>query len=743
MMKYLLIRLAILAAIVVVCWFSINSVIRKTLIHAWYANTGLELGVGKVKSSWDPTVVELHDLRIVMPDDPTAILGTVDSITVQMNRAELLRRRFWVTNTRIHQVGLNLSPQNQVGDDISQAWNSLNDRFTNWTNGLDALPLKELLAGNLDEAAKEYAGQFEIAKFAAGLDQRWNRETESFKNQAQSLKSRLERVKQLAGLANHTADQLQTVVGVLQELDAIDRELALLGEEAQKLEPMLKADRAALDNAVKIDTQKIRSMQGSMAAPKIDANLLSKYILGEEMRDRLNGLLAWLDWGRGYVPEKDVTWLDQLRFFSVDRNPGTNVMFPGMTAKTEVHFDQIVIDGQLDFMQKPIFFAGGLRDFSNQPKRLSKPIVLRFCVSGRAISEDALEDSLQFLRDVAPEHLIDREKEWMNNIMAVFPKPTTTVSSRSLDFFRIPENVGRSGQPPLEIEIPTLYITAVLDRTGDVRDDRFLVYCPDYRLPERLLGNPENLAFHISPGVSQLLAELRLEGDNLSGYLALKQSPIQIQAALPPAIRDLPIERVLAVAVSGLQTMTADITLSGTRQSPTYAFRSNLGDRLTAQMEPVLMQEWGLIHQKAMTLLNQETRLSAEKIDYYITQKFQPLLDDVSNGRMQLENSLQQSGVNLNQLIQSQMSRLSPKDQQAANAVLNNPLFQSLILGNSPSANTTRNIGTAIDQKAGELLDKHVKPEIQESIKNILGGFGTKNSSEQTPRTIPLYVGGE
>ncbi|MDR1960116.1 MAG: hypothetical protein LBQ54_13915 [Planctomycetaceae bacterium] len=742
-MKYLLNRLLILAAVLIVCLCSINAAVRKTLVSVWHSKTGLLLNLGTVRSSLEPTQVMLYDLEITDPANPSLPLGTAESVTVRLDGSELLRRRFLASEVRIHQLKPNLSGA-ETG--LMQTWNQLGGGRNRWENALKQLPMKEILSQNPEEAAKAYAGQFEIAGFAEKVNLRWSQETESFRQQGKAVQMSLERIRQWTDSANETNDKIQIVSGILQELTAIDQELARFQQKAQQIPSRLQSDRLGLENAIRNDRKRIETMKEPLNVPKIGADFLSEYMLGGEMRSRIQGLLAWLHWGRRGLPEKDETWLEDLRFFSMNRHAGTHVPFPGKPPKAEVLFDSVLFDGQTDFFHRHLYFTGGFRNFSNQPKRLDKPMIFRFCVSGQKPSENAADNPLCFLpdgerTDSETADFISREKQRMRNLMQTASFEPVDVSPQTVDWLQVPRNVPLLENPAWNLEIPTVYVTAILDRSRDVPQDHILVYCPDYRLPESLLGNRSEMAFAVSPGISRFFAEIAVNGESIQGEFSLLQHPVRIQTVLPPDLRGTSVENVLTLAAESLKTLHVNLHLSGTQKELQFSLRSNLGENLAARMEPFLIQEWQIIHQKAVVLLNQMSQKSNEKMDAYFEKELQPILDDITERRRELDLVMGQNGIHLDRVINAQIENLSPKDQQRAKEVLQNPLFQSLL--NRPMSVTEPNLKIGLknplEQKAGEWLENRLENDVMESIHGILGSFGRDPPDSEPPRVIPVY----
>ena len=734
---------------VAVSWFSLNMVIRRTLVATWYEKTGTRLEIGEVAMKLDPTQLELTGLTITTEWEKPAKLATIERVNVRFDRNELMRRRFFADETHLSNIKLELSGLGENGLDLTEYWNDAQTQFDLIAGQVRQIPLDELMLNNLDEAAKQLAKQFGTYDYGNQLLQRWSGEVDAFKADANTIKGRLDAIKQHLKNAEQTQDKITAAIGVLQQIDVLGLELAKLEKTVPEIEKKLKAEREALIATVEKDQQKIQSLKRS----KIESVDFSEYVLGAEMREKLTGLIAWIDWGRSQVPAEDANWLDQWQLFSGKRLPGTNVPLPGMESRPEVHFGGVGIDGQAQLWGQPVYFVGGIRNYSNQPRKMKKPLVLRFCISKEPSDTMSPDDYLRILAEHEPQNLFQFDQIRIGQQPQMPGEAPKQVSNATvIDFFRLPETtiIGDENRH-LVLDLPTLYVTAMLDRTGEVPHDHFLISCPDYRLPQRVLGNTQQIAFSISPGVSQFRAELDIQGDSLTGKLSLLQSPVTIQAALPQNMRGTPLESGLASATRALDTIQAEIDISGTRTAPKYAFYSNIGDRLTAQVEPLLQQEWVQINDKLKSLLDQQITYSSDLLDAVALQEIQPLLDNLKLEHGQVTAALQQGGLDVDQLIRSQLERFSEAHQQKIQSILGSPLGQSLLNRNlqsgSNSASGTlgqmvqqqlgdrigdNNIGAKIDEKANDLINRHVTPEAQNTIRDLLGGLGNSR-----PATLP------
>ena len=757
-LKFIVPRLVILGVILGISWFSLNMVIQRTLIYTWHSQTGMQLDIGEVKTTLDPTQVELRDVVITTDDESKTKLATIENVRVQFDRGELMRRRFLANETHLSNIKLELTGMGQNGLDMTEYWNGAQTQFDFIAKQVQKIPLDDLMSNNLDEAAKRLARDFQTYDYSDQLRNRWSKEIATFKADAEKVKGRVNTIKQHVDSSGQTQDKIGIAIGVLQQIDALGLELATLRNSVPELEKKLQQERTDLINAVQNDRQKLQTL----TRQKIGSTDFSEYILGEEMREKLTGLIAWADWGRSQIPNEDMTWLEQVQLFSGKRKPGTTVLLPGVESQPEVRFDGIGIDGLAELWGQPLHFVGGIRNYSNQLHKMNKPIVLRFCIAKELPNDMTPDDYLRILAEHDPLNLVQLDQIRIGQQAVTAPQnPLAQLglvqNATTVDFFRLPETMAVAQENQrFVLDIPTLYVTAVIDRTGEVPHDRFVISCPDYRLPQRMLGNPQQMAFSVSPGVSQFRAELEIKGDLLNGKMTLLQTPVSIQAALPREMQGTPIERGLAQAVRALDTIQAEIDISGTRTAPKYAFYSNVGDLLAMQIEPLLQQEWGQINDKLGSVLDQQITTSSNLLDAVVVQEIQPLLNGLSQEHQQLAIGLQQGGLDVEQLMRSQLSRFSEKDQQQINKILTSPMAQSLLNRNAstqPNATPGRigqviqqqlggqiseSLGGQLDNKANELINKHVTPEAQNVLRGFLGELGNSRQPQPTtPTTTP------
>ncbi len=119
-----------------------------------------------------------------------------------------------------------------------------------------------------------------------------------------------------------------------------------------------------------------------------------------------------------------------------------------------------------------------------------------------------------------------------------------------------------------------------LDRRGDAPHDTLKIDVPKLMLARRTLGSAEKLAVTVAPGEASLKADMKLDGQQLTGVIEVRQS--STLAAETPMLRDDRLAAVLQQSLSGVDHLAAKIELSGTLKRPDFTIESNVGPQLAA-----------------------------------------------------------------------------------------------------------------------------------------------------------------
>ena len=136
-----------------------------------------------------------------------------------------------------------------------------------------------------------------------------------------------------------------------------------------------------------------------------------------------------------------------------------------------------------------------------------------------------------------------------------------------------------------------LLVEAVFDRTGRLPHDRVTIHCPAIAQPQRLLGNQEQLALAVAPSNLQLTAFVELKGDYIAGQIIVKQQDLRLTPHVADKFGGPQLAAGLSSALDKIDTLEAQVNLSGSLQKLEWKVESNLGPRLAAAISNAFQQQ--------------------------------------------------------------------------------------------------------------------------------------------------------
>lgn len=206
-----------------------------------------------------------------------------------------------------------------------------------------------------------------------------------------------------------------------------------------------------------------------------------------------------------------------------------------------------------------------------------------------------------------------------------------------------PELYGRPAVVKARINAQTeVALEAVLDHKGEKPHDRITVSCPDWKQPERVLGEPGQLAVAVSPGSTHLWVSLDLEGEELSGRLLVQQGPVELIPDLAALRVEPRLAQSLQTAMSEVREIRVVVDLSGTLEKPEWAFQSNLGPQLASAVSGMFQRELETRRQQLAEYVRGQVEERLAQFEGRILAEQQELLTklDLNNTQIQQLNQV-------------------------------------------------------------------------------------------------------
>ncbi|MCL2304224.1 MAG: hypothetical protein FWC43_02635 [Planctomycetaceae bacterium] len=627
-MKILISRLLLIATILVAVGAARNWLAQLAVVTVVKSQTGLELSVRS--TSFEPLQgsLRMEGIKIPMGQE----FATVDSFDAVLNTNDFLKKLYRLESVEIRGIHYKADASDETRWFVpNEMWDRFKTRFPDWfTPNLDH-DRTTLLTGKLDsETLALLRQQFESAQYAATMSEKWNRELQPLFQKTQTISQRIERIRSAVQGNNLNPS---TLAVVLQDAGSLETDLRNVIAESQKLQNVAKNEALTLKQHLNSDVEKIRNLK----PPKIDQQFVSEILIGPELNEQLATILAWVE--SVGVMMNEQTESKPSAWFDTKRLPGTDIVFESRKNLTEYCIKRAEFDGDLTFGNAPVYFVGRMFDLASPAANGEEATTIQLCLDSVPLPQD---------RD-----------ELFPGTAGILPAFEQSGSLQSQGRIQ-----GR------------IYITAILDRRSNVPCEKYLIACPNMELPGRVLGREDNLAFSVSPGVSQFYAVIDRVGENLDGRIRFSQSMIRMTPTLPPQMRGSELDAMLTSIARGIDRIDAELTVTGTVENPQIRVQSDLGERFAASLEPVLLGKWNDSRLLLANELNGKTNDALKQVGGLFSEQLDPLLNQLNLAQSQLTGGNPNTSVQ--QVVQSLLSGDSQSTkqqlQQQGTQLLNNTI---------------------------------------------------------------------
>ena len=176
---------------------------------------------------------------------------------------------------------------------------------------------------------------------------------------------------------------------------------------------------------------------------------------------------------------------------------------------------------------------------------------------------------------------------------------------------------------PANAELPTTFhlraqgnthfaVDCTIDRTQGKKQDNITVQSPGVMLPSRILGHENTMLVKVSPCRSKINISFDCVENQLFGKIDFDYDSLvmQIERLDENAGGHRTAERV-NLELGSISNYQVQATISGDIQNPKIAFKSDLGDRFAAKLNPIL----GSGSQQSISLLDEDLRLHIARLE--------------------------------------------------------------------------------------------------------------------------------
>ena len=182
-----------------------------------------------------------------------------------------------------------------------------------------------------------------------------------------------------------------------------------------------------------------------------------------------------------------------------------------------------------------------------------------------------------------------------------------------------------------------MLVKATFDRHTPVARDHLQIDVPAWRQSEQVLGNPGRFALTLAAGAVQIHADVRVEQDQVTGEIQVRQEQLQIQPQLSAEYARYVSVAAIEAAVDPIQRLETKVEIRGRLKRPTWRLQSNLGPQLAVGLEQAVHLELAARQEQLLSIARQQVDEELARVQQKLAAQHREILEQLELGDQQLE----------------------------------------------------------------------------------------------------------
>ncbi len=378
--SFVLSRIVIIAAIILLLRWGLGPVASYVTIAGIEQATGAKVEIDSAQVGLFPPSIRYNDLRIADPRSGKEMQDAfrAQSIEFAIDGDALLHRRWVAREGKITGITISserestghFAPEEEAAESPSDAPSFLKRMIT-------------ASSDKFEDEAESVTKNLETVRRSKEIRERWENEYASLVVRARNLEKQIREVRdQVRGITNPLRDwpELQKT---LEQARSARNELMAVRQSIDSLPERLQADLASLDEAKKIDMDKVASY--------IPANLKNGDDFGIDMlryavQKQISDIRNYLDGGRAIANYTVVAP-------ESSRERGKDIDLLGDNRLAQVLIRHCEIGGLMRASGHDYNVKGIVENLTNEPHRLDEPTLAKFQLDGPEVVR------VEFVRD--------------------------------------------------------------------------------------------------------------------------------------------------------------------------------------------------------------------------------------------------------------------------------------------------------------------------------------------------------
>jgi len=335
--------------------------------------TRAEVEIGGSRTTVWTGDMRLYSVAATDPGDKMKNLLSAHEARLKLDLGALVKRKFVVNDG--HLRGLELGSARDAEGIIERPDSWWGRRFADLGESwFDAV------GDRLEEHYNEES--LHTVRLGKQLMQDWPVAYKELEARAEQIEQRGRYFKGLVEEARRNPlKNIDSVIGALNQLDALQRDLAAARGQVDRLHARAYQDHRALEEARRKDLERIRR---ELELKELDAKALTYYLLGPEINDRIAETLEWVQFSRRLMPAG-------ILGLGPQRMRGEVVKFPDRNRRPNFLIRRLEVDGLIRRNGREYPLSGELTNVTSEPTWIDHPAALAVAVQGPAPVQVRLE----------------------------------------------------------------------------------------------------------------------------------------------------------------------------------------------------------------------------------------------------------------------------------------------------------------------------------------------------------------
>lgn len=370
-------RNLLLGAVGIVGLFAAAHVLLAVLIEykfvdATQESVGARVDVQETQVSLLTGRLSLRDVQIANPQSPLRNLVTAERCEMELEPGSLLYKRAVIRQGAV--TGLRFGTERETSGYLADFAGQDATALDGWLDPESSKAAQEWLDRLHERFDRNLVEQLESIRLTEELLARWPAESATLAKRVAALRERTTELDaKVVKARENPLRNVEFLESLPAEVTTIRAELTAISRELGKLPNLADTDRRAIV-AARIHDEKL--LKDELHFDSIDTNVLSAYLLQQQMHGPLGDLVGWLRWARRVIPgEQNVVKKGHKR-------RGHDVLFPGCARSPDLLVRTLQLQGTARLGGQPLEIVGTLDNLSDKPARHNQPIRLRLTSHG-------------------------------------------------------------------------------------------------------------------------------------------------------------------------------------------------------------------------------------------------------------------------------------------------------------------------------------------------------------------------